>query len=148
MSFFKNVDIENNGCQIKSRRTCNEKYGVDFPSQNYEIHKKQFPKMKTHEIGIKYQGSYEKDFLDLCQKMNLDVKRGKTIKYTYLNMEKFYFSDFYLKKFNLIVEVKSTYIYELHKERCIAKEIATLNNGYEFLLIMDKNYEDFINFIK
>jgi len=133
--------------KTKSKITCNERYGVDFPSQNFEIHKKQFPKMKMHEIGINYQGTYEKDFLDLCQKLNLEVKRGKTIKYTYLDKEKFYFSDFYLKKYNLIVEVKSTYIYELHKDRCIEKEKATLNEGFNFQYIIDKNYDDFLKII-
>jgi hypothetical protein len=135
-------------CQIKSRETCRQKYGVDYPSQNIIIHRKQFPKMKMHEIGIKYQGSYEKDFLDLCQKINLEVKRGKTIKYQYLDKEKFYFSDFYLNKYNLIVEVKSWYIYELHKEQCIAKELAAINQGYNFILVMNKNYEEFLQLIK
>ena len=44
--------------------------------------------MKIHENGIKYQGSYEKDFLDLCEKMNINVVRGKTIKFRHKNKDK------------------------------------------------------------
>ena len=134
--------------KIKSIKTCNEKYGVDYPSQNKEIHKKQFPKMKTHDIGVKYQGSYEKDFLDLCKQLNLEVKRGKTIKYIFKNKQKVYFSDYYLKDFNLIVEIKSWYTYELHKERNIEKRKSTLSKGYNFLLIIDKDYNNFLRLLK
>ena len=134
--------------KIKSKKTCNKKYGVDYPSQNFEIHKKQFPKMKTHDIGIKYQGSYEKDFLNLCQKLNLLVVRGKTIKFKHENKEKIYFSDFYLKDFNLIVEVKSWYTYELHEELNLVKQKSVLEqNKYNFLFIIDKKYEEFMSII-
>jgi len=131
-------------CQIKSRKTCNEKYGVDYPSQNLEIHKKQFPKMKTHEIGIKYQGSYEKDFLELCQKLNLNVSRGKTINFTFKNKNKIYFSDYYLEDYNLIIEIKSMYIYELNEELNIVKKTSVLEQGYNFMFIIDKKYDDFL----
>jgi len=135
-------------CQKISRKTCNEKYGVDYPSQNYEIHKKQFPKMKMHYIGIKYQGSYEKDFLDLCQMMNLNVIRGKTINFRYKNKKTVYFSDYYLKDFNLIVEIKSWYIYELHKDLNLAKRKSVISQGYNFMFIIDKEYTNFIRLLK
>ena len=145
--YGKTSYLSTEDCQIKSRKTCKIKYDVDYPSQNINIHKKQFPKMKMHEIGIKYQGSYEKDFLDLCLLLNLEVKRGKTIRYMINNEEKIYFSDFYLKKYNLIIEIKSTYIYDLHKEVNIAKRKATINEGYDFLFIVDKCYEDFLQIV-
>lgn len=80
--------------------------------------------------------------------INLDVKRGKSIKYTYEGKQKIYFSDYYLKKFNLIVEIKSTYIYDLHKKRNIEKRKSTLNKGYNFLFIIDKNYNNFLRLLK
>lgn len=146
--YGKSSYLATEDCQIKSRKTCNEKYGVDYPSQNKEIHKKQFPKMKMHDVGVKYQGSYEKDFLDLCKQLNLEVKRGKTIKYIFKNKQKIYFSDYYLKHFNLIVEIKSWYTYDLHKERNIEKRKSALNKGYNFLFVIDKNYNKFLRFLK
>lgn len=146
--YGKKSYLSTEDCQIKSRKTCREKYGVEYPSQNYEIHKKQFPKMKMHEIGIKYQGSYEKDFLDLCQKLKLNVIRGKNIKFIYKNKEKIYFSDYYLKDFNLIVEVKSWYTFELHKEFNLIKKESVIKKGYNFLFIIDKKYDNFLSLIK
>ncbi len=145
--YGKNSYLSTDDYKIKSRKTCNEKYGVDYPSQNYEIHKKQFPKMKMHDIGIKYQGSYEKDFLDLCDKLKLNVVRGKTIKFKHKDKDKIYFSDYYLKDFNLIVEVKSWYIYELHEELNLIKQKSVLEQGYNFLFIIDKNYDDLFKLI-
>lgn len=145
--YGKKSYLSTDDCQIKSRITCNEKYGVDYPSQNYEIHKKQFPKMKIHSCGVKYQGSYEKDFLDLCEKLNIIVERGKSIKYIYKGSERIYFSDYYLKDFNLIVEIKSTYIYKLHEERNIEKRKASITCGYNFLFIIDKKYDDLLTIL-
>lgn len=145
--YGKDSYLSTDDCQIKSRKTCNEKYGVDFPSQNYEIHKKQFPKMKMHNIGIKYQGSYEKHFLDLCEKMNINVVRGKTIKFKHKNKDKIYFPDYYLKDFNLIVEVKSWYTYELHEELNLIKQKYVLEQGYNFLFIIDKKYDEFLSIL-
>jgi len=145
--YGKETFLGSEECKIKSIKTCREKYGVDYPSQNYEIHKKQFPKLKMHDIGIKYQGSYEKDFLDLCQKLNLNVERGKTLHYKLDGNNKIYFSDFYLKNFNLIIEIKSTYIFELHKNTNSLKENAAINSGYNFLFIIDKNYKKFLKII-
>jgi len=135
-------------CQEISKITCRRKYGVDYPSQNYEIHKKQFPKMKMHDIGIKYQGTYEKDFLDLCQKMKLNVNRGKTINFRYKNKDTIYFSDYYLKDFNLIVEIKSWYTYKLHKDLNLVKKKSVVSQGYKFMFITDKNYTKFIRMLK
>ncbi len=143
--YGKSSYLSTDECQEKSRKTCREKYGVDYPSQNLDIHKKQFPKMKKHEIGIKYQGSYEKDFLDLCKKLNLNVSRGKIIKFKYKNKDKVYFPDYYLEKFNLIVEIKSSYTYELHKELNLAKQKVVKNKGYDFIFIVDKKYDDFLS---
>ena len=146
--YGKESYLATNICQIKSRKTCNEKYGVDYPSQNLEIHKKQFPKIKMHNIGIKYQGSYEKDFLDLCEKLKLNIVRGKTINFKFNNKDKVYFSDYYLEEFNLIIEIKSMYIYNLHEKLNLVKKMSVLEQGYNFIFIVDKKYDEFLELIK
>lgn len=135
-------------CQIKSRETCQKKYGVDYPSQNPIIHKKQFPKIKTHESGLPYQGTFEKDFLDLCQNIGINLNRAKSIKYIIENKQKIYYPDYYYPDLNLIIEIKSDYIYKLHEELNLIKQKACIDLGFNFLFIIDKNYDDFLNLLK
>jgi hypothetical protein len=43
-----------------------------------------------------------------------------------------YFCDFFIESKNLIIEVKSTYIYNLELELNLAKQKACLDAGYDF----------------
>jgi len=54
-----------------------------------------------------------------------------------------YFPDFYFSSLNLIIEIKSTYIYNLQKEKNDLKKESVLNNNYNYILILDKNYDEF-----
>jgi hypothetical protein len=47
-----------------------------------------------------------------------------------------YFPDFYIKTTNTIIEVKSKWTFELHKEVNLLKEQACLNNGINFKFII------------
>ena len=47
-----------------------------------------------------------------------------------------YFPDFYLPKSNLIIEVKSTYTYQQHKEINLLKAEATLQTGYSIIMLV------------
>ena len=53
----------------------------------------------------------------------------------------------FLEDYNLIVEVKSWYIYELHKELNLIKQATVLKQGYNFLFITDKKYDIFLKLI-
>ena len=77
----------------------------------------------------------------------MKIEKPKSIKYNYNNETKVYFPDFYLPEYNLIVEIKSKYTYELHKELNECKKLSVLERGYNFIFIIDKNYIDFIKFI-
>ena len=133
----------------KSKNTMLEKYGVEYGSQDYKIHRKQINiSLKLHNIGICYQGTYEKDFLDLCEELNLEVERGNCINYVFEDINKVYHPDFYIEKYNLIVEVKSSYWLKVHEKINEEKRLATIERGYEYLYIIDKNYEEFLNLIK
>ena len=59
----------------------------------------------------------------------------------------FYHPDYYLEKWNLIVEIKSHYWFQVHQEVCLAKQKASLEQGYDYIMIMDKNYEEFFQFL-
>lgn len=129
-----------------------EKYNVEYNMQNEKIHMKSQisgQKAKFHEkTGLFYRGSYEKDFLDFCVLNEIKVERGKRFSYFFEGKERYYFSDFYLKEINLIIEIKSKYYYMKYYDMNIVKKESVIKNGYDFLFIVDKVYNDFISLIK
>ncbi len=143
----------------KRKNTNILKYGVDNPAKAQiikdkasETINKNFRKnrniasvKKYKESNLHYQGSYEYKFLEECEKLNiLDIiKRGKFIKYINSNKESYYYPDFYYETLNLIIEIKSTYTYNLHKEVNELKKKASLEKGYNFIFIIDNKFEEF-----
>ena len=123
------------------------KYGVENCLQNKEVFDKgQKSGFKIKEYkGMSYQGTYELDFLKFCDSNNLlnDISKINPIKYTFKNKTKYYHSDFYLKKYNMIIEIKSSYYYNRFLEKNLSKEESCINSGYDFLFIIDKNYDNF-----
>jgi hypothetical protein len=135
----------------KKKETTFRNYGVENPSQSSEIFEKaqkNGKKIKLHDIGIYYRGTYEKHFLDFCLMSNIKVERGITINYLWNNKNKVYHSDFYVSTKNLIVEVKSTYYYEKYLEVNLAKKQETLKIGYNHIFIIDKDYTQFLEVMK
>ena len=130
--------------RIKAKSTIIKQYGVENPMQRLDVFVKNFRsgfKLKIHkQTGLKYQGTYEKHFLDYCFKNNVDIKKAPSIKYELENKKKVYHPDFYIKYKNSIVEIKSTYTYERDLEKNLAKQSACLKQGYNFIFIIDKNY--------
>lgn len=96
---------------------------------------------KYKETELNYRGKYELDFLEYCEINNIDINNGFTIDYIFLNKNKKYHSDFYLEKYNLIIEIKSSYYYDLFKEQNLAKKKGSELAGYNFIFIIDKNYK-------
>lgn len=138
---------KNEKVKKKGRNTNLKKYGTNSPMQNFEVFKKcqkTSLKIKIHEqTGLNYQGTYEKHFLDFCFENNITIKKGKSIKYSFNKKTKIYFSDFYYEKNNLIVEIKSHYYYKKHLKKNLAKRKACIEQGYNFIFIIDKNYSGF-----
>lgn len=150
----------------KSKNTWLSKYGVDNPSKSEEIKSKKEntlmknhgvlnpshcpeifekaqttgKKIKLHECGLMYRGTYEKDFLDYCLINNILVEKGPTIEYIFNNKRKYYHSDFYIKSMNLICEIKSSYYYNKYLDLNLLKEASTIEKGYNFTFIIDKDY--------
>lgn len=59
-----------------------------------------------------------------------------------------YFPDFYIPKYNLIVEIKSSWILKIQKEsRVKCKEVGTRLAGYNFHMILNNNFDAFVNCI-
>ena len=56
--------------------------------------------------------------------------------------ERHYYPDFYIDEFNMICEIKSDYYYKLDESRNICKKIYTEKSGYNFIFIINKNYDE------
>jgi hypothetical protein len=149
--FFKYGD-ENFNNQEKNKSTCMERYGVEHPRQDINIfnriEKTTLAIKKFKDTNIYYQGSYELDFLNRYYSLYSNITRGPSIKYEYDGKNKLYFSDFYFSDFNLVIECKSNYFLTKHLDLIKAKELATINSGFNYLMILDKNYNEFNNLIK
>ena len=72
----------------------------------------------------------------------------KGIKYKFDDKEKVYYPDFYLPKYNLIVEIKSKYTYNCDFNKNISKQESCINMGYNFLFIIDNEFNEFLEKIK
>lgn len=96
--------------------------------------------MKKFE-NLHYQGTYELDFL--TKYYNQDLKNGPTIRFNFENENKIYFSDFYYEPLNLIIEIKSEYYYNKYLSKNLAKQKACLEQGYDFIFVINKDYSEF-----
>jgi hypothetical protein len=58
------------------------------------------------------------------------------IMYYFMDKEKRYYPDFFIKKENLIIEVKCKYTYEVEKDKNDLKFLSTKNLGYNHRLMI------------
>ena len=135
----------------KSKQTMLKKYGVEHPLKNKKI----FEKQQTNAFkrceyeNFTYQGTYELDFLKRCEELNISIENANmTIEYYYNGKNRTYFPDFYMPSKNLICEIKSSYFYQKHYDSNIVKQKECLRLGYEYIFIIDKNYDVFFDIIK
>jgi hypothetical protein len=128
----------------KFKNTFFSKYGVTNPMQVLNFFKKQQNSgfLCEEYNGIFYRGSYELDFIKYCESNKIDIEKPDSIEYNMYENKHYYFPDFYLPKYNLIVEVKSSYYYKLNESKNILKKEASLNKGYNFLFLIDKDYTE------
>jgi hypothetical protein len=63
---------------------------------------------------------------------NINDIIGKILYMDDNNISHRYYPDFYIKSINTIVEVKSAWTYEIHKEKNLAKEQSCLQQGFNF----------------
>ena len=136
--------MKSNLVKNKFKLTCLEKYGYEYPAQNVDVfNKTQKIQFKIKYFNdIRYQGTYELDFLQYCFKNDyLDkISKVKSIKYIFDCKEKVYHPDFYIEELNLIIEIKSDYYYNLYLDKNKAKELSCIREGYDFLFIINKDY--------
>lgn len=101
-----------------------------------------------------YVQGYEPQFLDyVFQKKLLKEEefdfQPKTISYMKNSKKHHYFPDFHIPKLNMIVEVKSPWVLQKQTpETQLLKEQATKQAGFDYILILDNNFEEFAKLYK
>lgn len=147
----------NNCMDIKKRCTNLKLFEYEYMLQNpieHAKHKKKCYKSKiyTFKSGKTYyvQGNEDIALDILLTKYNEDdIKLIETEKpeIWYIENGKYhrYFCDIWLPKHNLIIEVKSTYIYNLHYLNTNNKRKACEYLGYKFKLMLFDNNKNIIN---
>lgn len=77
----------------------------------------------------------------VVERKNIKDAIGKDIIYVDKdNLKHIYFPDIYIKSKNLVIEVKSEYTYNVHKEINLRKRDAVLNEGIDFKFMIIKTY--------
>ena len=118
--------------------------------ESFNKQRKSAFQIKKYNETLYYQGTYELDFLNYINNKNMIdlIEQDIVIDYVYNKKNKKYYPDFFIKKYNLIIEIKSRYIYYKELEKNIAKINKCLADGYNFILIIDKKYTYFDEIIK
>jgi len=130
----------------KTKQTCLKTYGIEHPNQNKEQYNKGLKtRLLIHyykDTNLYYQGSYELDFIEKHYD-KIDIENGFSFKYIKDGKNHVYHSDFYIPSKNLIIEIKNMYLVNRDKEEIELKKMAVLNVGYNFIIIVNKNYKEF-----
>ena len=147
---------ENYNNRDKYKETCVEKFGVENPSQNIEIHTKKIKngyKSKQYIMPsgkiIYIQGWENKALDDLLKEYTEDEICAITAdipRITYYDergKKHYYFPDFYIPKDNLIIEIKSEWTYNKNIPRHNMKRDACLKQGYSFKFMIYQKSNEF-----
>lgn len=134
---------QNEEIKEKTKQFFIEKYG-GYPKQNQEImekdqkNSKKYKKYTMPSGKIRNVQGFEPYALDELLKLYSEdqiVSERKyipRIPYVYNTQQKYYFPDIFIPHENKIIEVKSTWTYELEKDKNIQKFNATKRKGYNF----------------
>jgi len=135
----------------KSIETCLDKYGVrhvmHIDSVVLKNHISGYWMKKYKDTNLYYRGTYELDFLTKYND-KIDIKNCKSIDYMFDGKSRKYFPDFFIESLNLLIEIKSTYTYEISLDLNDKKHEASINCGYNHIFIVDKDYKEFESFLK
>ncbi len=145
--YGNNCPMQNPHIQQKIKENNVKKLGVEYPFQSDAIQQKVINKFSQYRrfknTNVYYNTSYELDFLEKYYDKFLDIQRGPTIKYKYKRKQTYYLPDFFIPSLNLIIEIKNSYLAKRDKTKILAKKKATINNGFNYIMITNKRYNRF-----
>lgn len=145
----------------KKKDTLLKNYGVDHYSKTKEFRELASKTMcryneniiTNHKIKyykntkLYYQSLHEYRFLEYCEKQDIlqYLDNSPTFKYLNTNWGKWHLPDFKYKD-NYIIEIKSSYWLKRQGgwDKINAKKESVEYRGYEYIYILDENYENFL----
>jgi hypothetical protein len=158
---LKNHGVDNIFKNAQYIKDCiKQKYGVESVTQVKEIHEKQQSYSGSHKTVVLPSGKiinkqgYEPQFIEHVFKNNLLTE--DEINYhpngiTYIRpsdgKSHIYFPDFYIPKYNLIVEIKSSWTEKID-QNLLLKEQACKQQGYNYLRIVNSNFDIFDKYLQ
>ena len=93
--------------------------------------------LKEYEPGMKFRSSYEYRLAKLLRNSNISYAyETLAFRYRFNESDKWYFPDFYIEQYNLVIEVKPYRF--ISEEINIAKKQSVCEAGYNFLFITEK----------
>jgi superfamily II DNA helicase RecQ len=132
----------------KKEETCLKNFGVRHAMQNTNVFIERFKKRVLlkyfKNTNIYYRGSYELDFLEKYYSKYSDIQNAPSIKYKFNDKLCVYFPDFYIPSLNLIIEIKNSYLAKRDKDKIRVKKCAVIATGFKYIMIVNKNYNEFI----
>ena len=157
-------------CRAEARKRFMENYkkrhgkehSINDPEVQREMlrHKKNSGYYEFQDGGkVFYASSFEKDFLEFCdQSLELSSsfieECNLSFEYTYEGKRHFYLPDYYIRCYDLIIEIKADddithpKILAVDKETEKLKDEAIKKDGtHNFIKICDKKYDQFINLL-
>lgn len=108
-----------------------------------------FKTKKYKDTNLNYQSSYEKEFLEICEAKGIlsCIENGHSYKYLDKMHGRNLITDFSYQNYE--IEIKSSWILEKQGgiEKIEAKRSTVENSGKNYILILDKNYQEFLEII-
>lgn len=156
--------MQNKNVKKNHAKSILEHYGVDHYSKTKEFKEQASRNMckyneniiTNHKIKyykstkLYYQSLHEYRFLEYCEKHDIlqYLNNSPTFKYLNVGFGKWHLPDFKYKE-DVIVEIKSSYWLKRQGgwNKVNAKKESVENAGYQYIFILDENYDNFLNFL-
>lgn len=139
--------------QDRRKETWLTKYGVDNPTKNPEIAHKVFLSNAASEYRtkslvlpsgqiVRYQGNEDKVIVELLkagfseQEIKIGPKNVPHLTYIFEDKLCRYYPDIWLPRYNMLIEVKSTYTWKKYKLKNLLKRQACISAGYNYRIII------------
>lgn len=102
---------------------------------------------KKHKQGkienLFYRSSYEKKFIEYCLTNNIKIESAETkefrVPYIFEDKQKYYYPDFYLPEYDLVVEIKAEYKLTDEQTQC---KIQACMKRHAMILICEEELEN------
>lgn len=143
-TIMKNHGVSHYSKTDKFRKDSSNRMMLNNPYNSVDIWKNNILKVYK-STDLKYQSSYEYDFLEFCEKNQVLHLIKKSPSFRYINRESYHFPD-YLYNDCVVIEIKSKWILDIQGgDSTLREKITSVENGgvYRYLLLLDKDYLQF-----